>query len=227
MKHLHHLLPLALAALLTGMAIGRGGSDGSAAADEFETHRVEALAVDLGEVCLRARGHLGETVRFTLQVESLPESWNPYVTRFGTEDYRAVTVWGDEQNLWDPEQYRTPAATLFLRRGGSADTALGTPARYARFEAVGVVRQVFLGRPWIELVALAPLREQFTEGSMVHAARGVELMAAEHWLLAGQSFERALASELPARVRGELEALRTLCLARVPRPIEIQKRRES
>jgi hypothetical protein len=229
MKYLHRILPLALAALLTGLAIGRGGPR-SGQAPTLPTASVgdgATAILELGQVALRAREHLGREIRFTLQVESLPATWNPYVTRFGTEDYRAVTAWGDEQNLWDPEQYGSPAATVFVRRGSAADDALGQAGRYARFDAVGIVRQVFLGRPWIEVTALAPLKEQFGEGSMIHAARGVELMAAEHWVLAGQSFDRALASDLPARARAELEGLRNLCLARTPQKILIPKRRES
>ncbi len=118
---------------------------------------------------------------------------------------------------WAPEEYAHPAATLFVRRGSAADAALGSPGRYARFEAVGVVRQMFLGRPWIELTRLEPLSQQFTEGSMIHASRAVELMAAGHWGMAAESFERALASDLPARARTELDELRTLCLSRAPR----------
>lgn len=221
MKNFHQVLPLGLAAVLLGMAIGRGGDDAqdpnTDPAAFSELIGGETTPVELADVALHAREHLGRQVSFTLQVESLPEQWNPYLTRFGTDDYRAVVAWGDEQNLWDPEQYGAPAATLYVRRGGTADAALATPGRYARFAAVGVVRQVFLGRPWIELTRLEPLAQQFTEGSMIHAARGVELMAAGHWELAAQSFERALASDLPARAREELGALRGICQARAPK----------
>jgi hypothetical protein len=217
MKHFHHVLPLALAAVLTGMAIGGGGAQRMAANSRADLPAAEAVPTELASLAVHGREHLGREVRLTLQVESLPEQWNPYLTRFGRGEFRAVTAWGDEQDLWAPEEYAHPAATLFVRRGSAADAALGSPGRYARFEAVGVVRQMFLGRPWIELTRLEPLSQQFTEGSMIHASRAVELMAAGHWGMAAESFERALASDLPARARTELDELRTLCLSRAPR----------
>ena len=64
---------------------------------------------------------------------------------------------------------------------------------------------------------------------MIHAARGVELMASEHYDLAAQSFERAMASDLPERARLELERLRSESLEHAPAPIElpVKKKRGS
>lgn len=213
MKKLYRLLPLAVALVLAGMALGDGG-------DEKPQVQPSGVRAELRAVALQPLGFLGQELRFTIQVESQPADWNPFLTRFGTEDYRAVIAWGDEQSLWEQADYDNPAAFLFARRGGAVEPILLRAQRYDRFEAGGIVRQVFAGRPWIELTDLRPLDEHFTEGSMVHASRGVELMADEHWELAAQSFERALASNLPARARDELARLQSECVGRTPAPIE-------
>lgn len=214
MKAISRALPLALAAVLAGMAVSDGHRnkiDGP----------ISGGQIALSEVAQHATDYLGSQLHFTIQVESQPAEWNPYVTRFGAGDYRAVIAWGDEQDLWRPEAYERPAAMLFARKGSALEPILDAAQRYSRFEATGVVRQVLLGRPWIELSALTPLRPQFTTGSMIHASRGVELMASDHYDLAAQSFERAMASDLPERARLELERLRTESLEHVPAQIEL------
>jgi hypothetical protein len=219
MKTLARALPLALAAVMAGMAVSDGHKNPISGT-------VSGAQVALSEVAAHATDYLGGELIFTIQLESQPAKWNPYITRFGTEDYRALIAWGDEQDLWEQDAYANPAAMLFARRGGPLEPMLEQAQRYARFEATGIVRQVLLGRPWIELTALVPLRQQFTNGSMIHAARGVELMESEHFDLAAQSFERAMASDLPGRARTELERLRSESLQHVSVPIELPTKKK-
>ncbi|MEO6708056.1 MAG: hypothetical protein ABI054_07715 [Planctomycetota bacterium] len=212
-KTLSRSLPLVLAAILTSMAISDGhrtGLDGT----------IAGARVSLAEVAAHSTDYIGSELRFTVQVDSQPEQWNPYLTRFGTEDFAALIVWADEQNLWQQEDYDSPAAMVFVRRGTSLEPIAAAAQRYARFEVTGIVRQVLVARPWIELTAMTPLHPQFTTGSMIHASRGVELMTSEHFDLAAQSFERALASDLPDRARVELERMRSESLEHSPAPIE-------
>lgn len=219
MKHVYRLLPLAIAAILAGMAISRG----------HRTHAgapINGARVTLGELAAKPLDYLGGEAHFTFAVESQPPSWNPYLTRFGPGDYRAVVAWGDEQRLWIADDYARPPAMLFARRGSEAEARLASAERYARLEATGIVRQVHLGRPWIELTDVVVLPQQFTEGSLIHASRGVELLAAEHWTLAAQSFERALASDLPESARIELERLRATAVGRASALIPIGPRKK-
>jgi hypothetical protein len=214
MRHLHRLLPLCLAVILAGMAVSKGHRSD-------QNSPISGARVSLAQVVAAPLDYLGGELRFSLAVESQPQAWNPFLTRFGSEDYRAVVAWGDEQPLWERSAFEAPATMLFARRGSACEAALEATPRYGRLEATGIVRQVHGGKPWIELVALSPLKERFTEGSLIHAARGVELMAAEHYRLAAASFERALASDLPERARTELDRLRLYSLSLAPAPIEI------
>jgi hypothetical protein len=156
---------------------------------------------------------LGRTVRFSFQFHSAPPSWNPYLTRFGAADYVAAIAWCDDQLLWDEDEFGDPRALLFARRGMDVGDALARGTQYARYEAVGVVSQVFLGHPWIEVARLERLPEEVGEGAILHATRALRSMEQGEWRLALQDIARAEASNLPPPARAELARMRARCEA--------------
>ena len=177
----------------------------------------EPQLVTLAPICAEPPSFLGRELRFRFQFESELATWNPYLTRFGSDDYRAMRVWSDEQMLWRREDWDAPLAVLFVRRGGDAAKALDHAPKYARFEVVGRVRQVFLGLPWIEIERAERLVPEIGEGALLHASRALQLMAAEHWQLAGEDLDRALIGNLPEPARAELLRLRDDCKAHARR----------
>ncbi len=151
---------------------------------------------------------LGQSVRVRFQLESHPGSWNPYFTRFGSEDWRAVSVWADEQFLWEREAWENPAARVFARRGSVADEVFEGAPRLARFEALAHVRQVFAGAPWIEVSEVQRIAGAIGEGSVLHATRALEHGEKGQWRNAVDNFDRALVGDMPAAARAELRRLR-------------------
>jgi hypothetical protein len=163
--------------------------------------------------------HLGQTLRVVFVVQSRPERWNSYLTRFGLEDYRALEVWGDEQFLWDPEAFTTTLGLVFARRGQPIEAWVDEARPFERYEAVACVRQAFLGRPWIEISEMHKLDQQVGEGSLIHASRAVALMLTGEWPLAQEDLQRALADErLPEHQRAELERLAAVCAEALAQP---------
>lgn len=210
-RRLAHRLPLATLAACVGLCLAGlrsadGASRASAPADEVR-------AVELGELHAEPAQWLGRRVRFAFQHHSLPEAWNPCLTRFGSQDYRAALAWSDDQLLWLLEEHDAPQALLFARRGTQPEAALESARTYARFEAVGHVRQVFLGRPWIELESLERLPEEVGEGAILHASRALGSMRERSWQLAREDLARARASNLPPHARQALERLDAECEA--------------
>ncbi len=159
------------------------------------------------------RAWMGSELRATFQLKALPETWNPYVTRFGTRDWIAAEVWGDGQFLWREEEHARPLGLVFARRGSSAAEALAAARPYERFTARLAVRQVFLGRPWAEIQELTPEKLAVGEGTILHASRALKLMASGDWQLAREDLVRASAALLPAHAQAELERLRLECEA--------------
>ncbi len=169
------------------------------------------VEVPLSEVFADPEPFLGRTIRFTCQLEEIPQTWNPYLTRFGRDAFGALRVWSDEQRLWLPEDYEAPQGLVFARRSSRAWERLAELPVYGRVAVVGVVRQVFLNRPWIEITSARPLSQAWTEGALIHASRGVALLRSGQLQFAANEFERARGSDLPPAVEAELHGLELRC----------------
>ncbi len=191
-------------ALLTALVLA-----GSLASDGVEEGPPE---IELTTLRTERGRWLGREVRFTLQVDSEPEGWNPWLTRFSAAHYRGLSAWGDEQLLWDERAHADPAPRLFVRRGTEADRSLRNLRRYDRLRVRAVVREVFLDEPWIELVEIERLTERIEEGTILHAVRAIELLEDGRLILAAGELDRAATPRrLPEHVARELTRLRELC----------------
>lgn len=152
--------------------------------------------------------YLGQTLRIQVQVEGELTQWNPFLTRFGERDYRALRCWSDSQFLWQPEDWDAPLALLFARRGSEAEAALAKLPKFTHCEALVCVRQVFMGRPWLEVRSLVALGDSIQEGSILHASRALRWAEERRWSAAVDDFERALVGPMPEAARRELRRLR-------------------
>jgi hypothetical protein len=159
---------------------------------------------------------LGRNVRVRVQVQAHPADWNPYLTRFGTGQFEALQGWADEQFPWVKTDFDAPQVRVFVRKGGAAARAVAGAKTYARFEMTGVVREVFLDLPWIEIVDARPMNDVVTEATVIHAARAVDLMNEHAWRLARLELDQALAAPLPDAASIEIERLRQVCVEAEP-----------
>ncbi|MED6334010.1 MAG: hypothetical protein VYE81_01315 [Planctomycetota bacterium] len=154
---------------------------------------------------------LGRRVRVRVQARGWVERWDPFVTRFGSEDFRALDAWADEQHLWLPADHAAPLARLFVRRESAAEWALCEARTFDRFELELEVRAVLVDRPWVEVLTVRPLAGGLSEGALVHAGRAVELLAKGATARAGAEVERALRGPLHEPARRALEELARAC----------------
>jgi hypothetical protein len=168
---------------------------------------------DLSDHCGRYVNH---RVRLVLQFQSRVASWNPYITRFGTRDYTAFQFWGDDQLLWNKDEFDAAPVRLFARKHFAADWALETAPTYARYEIQVIVREIFLDQPWAEIETVIPLAERVSEGTIIHAGRALELMQTKAWKLADNELEQAQVDSLPDRAKDELAKLRDACKKELP-----------
>ncbi len=185
---------------------------------------LEAPLSSLEELQADSQAALGRRVRVRFQLREESERWNPFVTRFGSADYRAFEVWSDRQFLWEKEQWEAPIARLFVRRGSPAEQALSGARRLARFEAIVEARQVFLGRPWLEVESARRVGDELGEGTLLHATRGFEAAQEARWAVARESYDQALVGAMPSALRSELRRLREIA-AHPPRDPARHERR--
>lgn len=177
----------------------------------------EAELVALATPYADPASYLGREVRLHFQLESELAAWNPYLTRFGSDDYRAVRVWSDEQMLWKREEWDAPLAVLFVRRDGAVAKLFDGAPKYARFDVVARERQVFLGMPWIEIESGVRAKAEIGEGALLHASRAMQLIDGQQWQLAIEDLNRAMIGNIPEQARAELLRLRDECSARCNR----------
>ena len=163
------------------------------------------------ELCARPTAWLGKPVRLHVQTSSRVESWNPYLTRFSSSRYVAVQAWADEQFPWVRADFEAPSVRLFVRRGSACEWAFDGTDASTRCEVSGVVRELFLDLPWIEVVEVLPLAERIGEGTVIHAAKARELLEAGSFGLAALELDQAITDSLPARARAELDRMRAYC----------------
>jgi hypothetical protein len=195
-----------------------------------ETIDAPAPLVTWQELCDRPSRWLGKPVRLRVQFQGRVESWNPYLTRFGTKRFASIQAWSDEQFPWNQPDFDAPLVRLFLPRGEACAWALDRAAQGARFEVSAVVREVFLDVPWTEIREVLPLPEHIGEGTVIHASKAVDLMKKRSWTLAELEIQQAITDSLPAQAREELGRLRTECRDRaaadkLPKRSNIEVRR--
>ena len=157
---------------------------------------------------------LGKRVRLRVQFHSHVASWDPFVTRFGPGEFRAVRAWDDEQFPWLRTDYENPACRLFVRRGSALESVLEKAQTYTRYEIVVELHELFRDEPWVELRGLRRLERSLDEGTVIHASRARLLIANDATFLAAEELDRALAGNLPRRARLQLEQLRETCRER-------------
>ena len=178
----------------------------------YTTPDSEPSSVPYAEIAENPQDFRGESVRVLIQFHSLKEGWNPYMTRFGVEEFHQVRAWADEQLPWIAEEFGNPSVRFFVRRKSPVAEGFLTASPHDRFAVTCVVRELFAGRPWAEIIAAEPQAEYVPEGSVLHAIRALELMGEKTWKLAASELERALTAPVPAHARRELDSLLQVCL---------------
>jgi len=149
----------------------------------------------------------GRRVRFHLQYAGARAEWEPFLTRFGPADFVAFDAWGDREYPWDADVFENPAGTMFARRGSVVEASLALARQHQRFLAVGIVRDVFLGEPWIEVQSIVRQPEHVPEGTLLHVQQARGFRELEQWDMALDQLRRAMAAPLPAHATAALEEL--------------------
>jgi len=155
--------------------------------------------------------YLGKTITLYAQYHGRVENWGSYLTRFGPRDFSASQFWSDEQFPWVESEFQTPRVRLFARRGQPGEWGLSGAQPYQRFELRVRVRELFLDLPWAEIEDATRTLEEISEGTNIHAARGIDLVDKGSFALAQTEFEHALEGLLPGHARAELVRLLEAC----------------
>lgn len=202
-------LPLLASLMIGGMSADFGPE--IVALEASAPRRPVAPAYAVTALMRAPEKKLGETLSMAVQFHGQVENWDPFLSRFDPVEFRCVTVWADEQWLWIKEEYESPSARFFVRRGTIAEAMLSGAKAHDRFKVDAVVREMHAGQAWIEVTEVVRTEEQIPEGTILHAISAMNLIEREGWALAVSELNRALRPTLPGHVRRELEEIRNRC----------------
>ena len=194
---------LTLASLLLGLA----GAPAPGAVEDELVGPPPPPRLELSELRAEPASYVGQPLRFRVQIDSERERWNPWLTRFGTQSFRSWSGWSDDRMPWVREVWSDPSTHLYVRRESAAARTLGGARRLERYEVEAVVREVFLGEPWIEITSARRLPHMIGEGTVLHASRALALMEQGSWERARYELERARTSLLPEHAFEALDSL--------------------
>ena len=156
---------------------------------------------------------LGQRVEFSVTFHRWVETWDPYLTRFGQEDYACFEGWSDEQYPWRESDFDFPAVRVFFKRDSEALRSIRDAKTWNRFTVEATVHQYFAGMPWLEVLGVEEERAALNEGCVIHATRALDEMSKEQFEIAVQELDRALVGVLPLNAKGELLRLKGQAIA--------------
>lgn len=187
----------ALGATWAGPAEPALSVTGLESAMSIGAQRPAVVDAELSAIVRRPWTWQGQPLRFEVVLDAADLPFQPWLSSFGPRDWSAISAWSDDAELWKSEVHAAPFARLFIDRGAADLGALRHAHRYERFRCWGVVREIHLGQPWIEVVRAEPLLDDVPSGAVLHASRAVELWSQGQRHLAVNEIERAQLAPLP------------------------------
>lgn len=144
------------------------------------------------------------TIVVDVRFARLDEPGNPYFTRFGAKEWRAVATFAADAT---PQAMETkePFSLFFVRRGTDGDSRLAAVPKGRRVQLRATVRDVVKGEPWIEVLDVVADGDPLTPEEEAVLARGTLLLARDN-PAAAESLLRTFAAKrtLPRPVQADV-----------------------
>ncbi len=142
---------LAIALVFAGLAAGSIGI-------QADGRPRPATHTSLLAVRAQPDAWLNTPITFEARFHRLGEVYQPFFTPFDSFSFGNFAAWDVSQDLNSKEGFLDHCATLYVDREMKARTMqdVAELATYERFEATGVVRAVFAGKPFIEITKIEP-----------------------------------------------------------------------
>jgi hypothetical protein len=158
-------------------------------------------------------------ITFRGTFSGIGELHNPFFTRFTRANHVNFTMWGEQSRLWVKEEFDQPCPTLFVSKlKDETTTVLYSLQRYQQIQVVGVVRNSFKGKPWIEITSIQPIGARHTTASLGHLHKAHQYIAKHEWKKAGIELGLANHDQLPQRTRAWINYYQGTCLMKVGQP---------
>src|SRR5690606_20970645 len=110
-------------------------------------------------------------VQMTVQFCSLGRVANPFFTRFEAALYANFYAWPDGEEIWQRERYDDLFGMFFMAKANEKTAALYDLETYDRVHVDAIVRNVFQGSPWIEVLDFEPVEGRVNTATLAHLNR--------------------------------------------------------
>jgi tetratricopeptide (TPR) repeat protein len=161
--------------------------------------------VEFADVLRSPRDYVDVPIRLRVYFQSMGTTFNPYFTRFTEELWANFAAWPLNARLYEKRDWQRPFPFFFVKRQERklVEEIRKTP-RVTALELRCVVRDVFRGQPWIEVLEIDRIGVGLTEESVRHIAKGDALFHAGKYKEAARSYERGLSSDQSDAVRADV-----------------------
>ena len=161
-----------------------------------------------------------QSPRFSSSTHQLGAIDNPYYSRFEKERYINFSVWSDATKLWEKPGYDEDYPYFFMDRIEDEAATILNAHTYDRFVITGRVDTIFRGKPWIEVVGIAPLPERITEPVLIRMVKAFKFKDNRRYEAAAAEFAQAQIKNLPRNIVAKLHREKGVCLVAAQRNVD-------
>ena len=186
-----------------------------ATGDGDDRPKGKVVETTLSRVRRSPDAYKGVWISFEMQFTSIGRIQNPFFTQFVPSMYTNFYGWAVEQPIWRKGDYDDVYGMLFMDKKNDQLDRLYRLKTYQQVKVTGVVRSVFQGEPWIEVVSFTELSNKVNTAVLAHMYRGEEFMKKREWNKAISELSLAPAADAPRSVLATVHKNMAICYLRL------------
>ncbi|MCI0343331.1 MAG: hypothetical protein L0216_19665 [Planctomycetales bacterium] len=200
------------------LAVGSVGAGGAARADEDEldhgifkliyspeARREIADPIPLRRVLNNPSNYLNVYVRVWCRFHREESLETPEYTPFNREKYMNFSAWDADARLWVEEERMNDLPFLFAPKDDRLVYEVARLQKYDTILVYGLVRTVFLGKPWIEVIRVTRSgKSTLNDAVLTHISVADHLAGKQMYKHAVDELDRALGYTTTDELTGEL-----------------------
>jgi tetratricopeptide (TPR) repeat protein len=165
----------------------------------------EDKVVTLGELLRNPRKYIDLPVRIQLYFSKSGKAYNPYFTRFNEDMYMNFSAWPLDARLYEKRDFQRAYHMFFIQRASmKLWKNLFEEDRITPIEVKAVVRDIFVGQPWIEVLDYDEKSAGLSENDVRNAVRGEALYQMGRYEEAALGYRKAIKGNHPRNIKVDL-----------------------
>jgi tetratricopeptide (TPR) repeat protein len=190
---------------LAALAFVAGVLPAAVYADGWFSRAGDKKDVTLTDVLKTPREYVDVEVKFKVYFDAAGKNFNPYFTRFNEECYGNFSAYPIDARLYDKRDFPRPYPFFFASKMDKTWKKVKDVDHLRVIEITGVVRDIFQGQPWIEVLDWSGSGGGLSEDDIRDVVRADANYVAGNYKDAARLYERADSSSLPGTVRADLQ----------------------